>query len=162
MAANGIVTLDTSKVASSHVVGDRNKRVVVSFGDNPTFVAGRRAWIKYRELGVSQASGGALRAQLIIAEPGENQPTGWHLHHCDMQFLYVLKGAIHIAFNPDDVIRLQAGDSVMIPGGTMHMELGQPEGAEVLELSVPADMGTEQCSPPWADVNIDMNMARRS
>lgn len=133
---------------------DGRKRVVASFAERPLYVPGRRSWVKYRELGVTQASNGAMRAQVIEAGQGENKPTGWHLHHCDMQFLYVMSGAIHIAFSPDHVVRLGPGDTIMIPGETMHMELGEPEGLSVLEISLPADMGTEACVPPWGDLEV--------
>jgi len=134
---------------------------VLSFGSEPEFVAGRRAWIKYRELGVTEATEGAMRAQVILAGAGENKPTGWHLHRCDMQFLYVVSGAIHIAFSPERIFRFEAGDSVMIPGGTMHMELGGADGVEVIEVSIPADMGTETCTPPWGDAEIDFANYKR-
>lgn len=158
----GILFLSPSEVAVEDLARSPDSTVAVSFGDRPAYVPGRRSWVQYRELGVSEASAGAMRAQVIVAREGDNQPTGWHLHRCDLQFLYVLEGAIHIAFSPQRVIRLQAGDSIVIPGGTMHMEMGEPDGAQVLEVSVPADMGTETCVPPWADQKIDLTKATRS
>ena len=152
-------TLDVPEIAVDQQAA--NRQLVLSFASEPDFVAGRRAWIKYRELGVTAASKGAMRAQVILAGLGENKPSGWHLHRCDMQFLYVVSGAIHIAFSPDRIFRFEAGDSLMIPGGTIHMELGGDEGVEVIEVSVPAEMGTENCASPWGDVNIDFSTYRR-
>ena len=160
-AEEGIVVLERPGVAVDEPVWGDAQKVVVSFGRAPVYTPGRRSWVKYRELGVTDASERRMRAQVIGAETGDNKPTGWHLHRCEMQFLYVLSGAIHIAFSPDNVVRLGAGDSIMIPGGTMHMELGEPDGVQVLEVSVPADMGTEDCTPPWAGVEIDMRSGRR-
>ena len=152
-------TLDVPAIAVDDQA--KNRQLVLSFASEPEFVSGRRAWIKYRELGVTHASEGAMRAQVIVAGQGENKPTGWHLHRCDMQFLYVISGAIHIAFSPDRIFRFEAGDSVMIPGGTMHMELGGDDGVEVIEVSIPAEMGTETCTPPWGDADIDFSTYRR-
>ena len=44
--------------------------------------------------------------------------------------------------------RLGAGDSVMIPGGLPHQEIATSDDLELLELSVPAEMGTVACDPP--------------
>ena len=145
--------LDYPEIAAQEPFSD--KKVAISFGDRPQYVTGRRAWVKYRELGVTAASGKAMRAQVIKAEEGENQPTGWHMHRCDMQFLFGLRGAIHIAFSPDHVVTLGPGDAMMIPGGVIHQELGQPTGAEVLEVTVPAEITTENVESPWGDVQID-------
>ena len=136
------------------------KNVAVSYGDAPQYVAGRRAWVKYRELGVTAASGGSMRAQVIVAEEGNNQPTGWHIHHCDMQFLFGIKGAIHIAFSPDHIVILGEGDAMLIPGGVIHMELGEPTGVEVLEVTIPAQIGTESVVPPWGDAEVQFKTGR--
>lgn len=148
-------------VGAGELATDRQsagREVVVSLADKPVFAAGRRAWVKYRELGLTEATGGGMRAQVIHAGTA-NESTGWHLHRCDVQFLYVMSGAISIAFSPRRIIRLGAGDSIMIPGGTIHMELGAPEGVEVLEVSIPADMATENVESPWGDEEIDFGMA---
>jgi len=51
-------------------------------------VAGRRSFFKYRDLGVTAASSGKLRAQVTIGADGMTQPTGWHYHVCEGQFVY--------------------------------------------------------------------------
>lgn len=156
--ANGISILDDDELACDRSGAERH--VVLSSGELPEFVSGRRAWVKYRELGVTQATQGAMRAQVIHAGVS-NENTGWHLHRCDMQFLYVVAGAITIAFSPERIVRLEAGDSTMIPGGIAHMEMGGPEGVEVLEVSVPAEMATENVANPFGDVVIDFSAATR-
>ena len=45
-------------------------------------------------------------------------------------------------------MRLEKGDSVLIPGGTPHNETRTADTFEILEISVPAQMGTEPCDPP--------------
>jgi len=35
-----------------------------------------------------------------------------------------------------------------IPGGTPHNETATSDGFELIEVSVPADMGTEPCEAP--------------
>ncbi len=106
------------------------------------YVSGRRAFFKYRDLGVTRATGGKLRAQVTSAEAGMSQPTGWHIHKCEAQLVYMLSGWIDLEFE-DRKVRVQAGDSIMIPGNTPHNETGTSDTFELLEVSVPADMGTE-------------------
>jgi len=155
---DGTYLLDRSRVAVDKPAND--SKVAISFGDKPVFMSGRRSWIKYRELGVTEATDGAMRAQVINSAPENTEPTGWHLHRCDLQFLYVVQGAMYLAFSPTDVVRLSAGDSVMIPGGTIHYELGRREGVQVIEVTLPAEIGTENVESPWGDVEIDFANAR--
>jgi hypothetical protein len=42
----------------------------------------------------------------------------------------------------------QQGESLYIPGGLRHNETAASRDLELLELSVPADMGTVTCDPP--------------
>jgi mannose-6-phosphate isomerase-like protein (cupin superfamily) len=155
-ADSGIFTIEKPNVATDNATP--GKRVVVSKGNAPHFIPGRRSWVRYRELGVTEATNGEMRAQVLHAGTA-NESTGWHLHRCDMQFLYCIDGAITIAFSPDHIVRLEAGDSMMIPGGTIHIEPGAPEGVEILEISIPADMGTESVPNPYGDVQIDFSKA---
>jgi quercetin dioxygenase-like cupin family protein len=75
------------------------------------------------------------------------KPTGWHIHKCQAQLVYMLSGWIDLEFE-DRRVRIKAGDSIMIPGGTPHNETGTSDTFELLEVSVPADMGTEPCEAP--------------
>jgi quercetin dioxygenase-like cupin family protein len=112
------------------------------------FVAGRREFFKYRDLGVTAATNGRMRAQVMSAADGMTKPTGWHYHECDGQFVYALSGWVDLEFEDGQTLRLQAGESLFIPGGMRHNETDISDDLEILELSVPADMGTEACEPP--------------
>jgi quercetin dioxygenase-like cupin family protein len=122
-------------------------KVAVAAKDNANYVAGRRAFFKYRDLGVTDGTNGFMRAQVTSAEKGMSQPTGWHVHKCQAQFVYMLSGWVDLEFE-DRKVRIQAGDSIMIPGNTPHNEIGTSDTFELLEVSVPADMGTEPCEAP--------------
>lgn len=121
--------------------------VAVASAADPVLVAGRRAFFTYRDLGVTKGSQGRLRAQVTMARDGMTEPTGWHVHLCEGQFVYMLSGWIDLVF-ADRKVRLEAGDSVFIPGGTPHNETGASASFELLEFSVPAEMGTRPCDPP--------------
>ena len=113
-----------------------------------SYVAGRRAFFKYRDLGVTAATGGRIRAQVTSAEPGMSQPTGWHIHKCEAQLVYMLSGWIELEFAGNRKCGCSAGDSILIPGNTPHNEPRTSDTFELLEVSVPAEMGTEPCDAP--------------
>ena len=111
-------------------------------------VAGRRAFFKYRDLGVTAGSNGQMRAQVMSAADGMSKPTGWHYHVCEGQFVYTLKGWVELEFEDGTSCRLEAGDSCFIPGGMRHNEIGTSDDLEILEVCLPADMGTVPVEPP--------------
>lgn len=115
---------------------------------NATYVPGRRSFFKYRDLGVTAATGGKMRAQVTSATQGLGKPTGWHYHLCDHQLVYMLKGWVDLEFEDGTKVHLMPGESLMIPGGMRHNETGTADELELLEVSVPAEMKTVACDPP--------------
>ena len=89
--------------------------VAVATKENAQYVAGRRAFFKYRDLGVTAATHRRMRAQVTSAEQGMSQPTGWHVHKCEAQFVYMLSGWIDLEF-ADRKVRLGAGEFDADPG----------------------------------------------
>jgi len=125
-------------------------KLAVTTAKHPEFAKGRRDFFKYRDLGVTKATEGWMRAQVTTAITGMTQPTGWHYHVCEGQFVYTLKGWVELEFEDGTVCRLEPGDSVFIPGGLRHNEIATSDDLEILEVSVPADMGTVPVDPPSA------------
>jgi len=123
-------------------------KLALARADTPNYVAGRRSFFKYRDLGVTEATEGQMRAQVTSATQGMGEPTGWHYHVCEQQFVYMLKGWVDLEFEDGQKIRLMAGDSLMIPGGMRHNETGTADELEILEVSVPAKMNTVVCEKP--------------
>jgi quercetin dioxygenase-like cupin family protein len=123
-------------------------KLVHATSANAPFVEGRRTFLKYQDLGVTAASSGRMRAQVMSATAGMTEPTGWHYHVCDGQFVYVLKGWVDLEFEDGQKLRVQGGESLYIPGGLLHNETATSEMLEILEVSVPADMGTVACEAP--------------
>lgn len=121
---------------------------VVARKDEPHHIKGRRDFFDYIDLGVTDGSNRAMRAQITRAKQGMTQPTGWHVHLCEGQFVYMLKGWVELQFADGETIRVGEGDSVYIPGHTPHNEIRTSDDFELIEFSVPADMGTEPCDPP--------------
>lgn len=147
MTENG--TADASLGKPGKLGKEQGFRFVAAHGNDLPVLKGRRNWMDYLDFGVTDATGGRMRAQRIIVT-GKTQGTDWHYHVCEMQFFYVLKG--HIVFQLEDgsTLRLDAGDAGFIPGGYKHAEIDISEDFDTLELSVPADLGTVPCDPPEA------------
>lgn len=114
----------------------------------PVLVKGRREFFKYRDLGVAEASGGGMRAQVMMASQGMSRPTGWHYHECDGQFIYIIKGWVDLEFEDGRTIRVEEGDSLFIPGYLRHNEIRTADTLEILEVSTPGVMGTKPCEAP--------------
>ena len=127
---------------------EKAKEVVIARADNPELVQGRREFFSYRELGVTKATDGQMRAQVTIATQGLSEETGWHVQLCEGQFVYILAGWVDLEFAGNRKERIVAGDSIFIPGDTPHNETATSEEFQILEVSIPADMGTEPCSKP--------------
>jgi len=123
-------------------------KVAVTTAKAPDYVEGRRNFFKYRDLGVTRASDGWMRAQVMQAVTGMTEPTGWHYHVCDGQFVYALKGFVELEFEDGTQCRLEAGDSCFIPGGLKHNEIRTSDDVEILEVCLPANMGTVPCEAP--------------
>jgi mannose-6-phosphate isomerase-like protein (cupin superfamily) len=124
------------------------QKVAHARSSEPVLVKGRRSFFQYRDLGVADASAGAMRAQVMSSSEGLSRPTGWHYHECDGQFVYVLKGWVDLQFEDGRAIRVEEGDSLFIPGFLRHNETRTSETLEILEVSVPGQMGTTPCDPP--------------
>jgi quercetin dioxygenase-like cupin family protein len=115
--------------------------------ENALAVPGRRTFFNYRDLGIPEASGGRMRAQVMMAT-GDFERTGWHYHICESQFVHVLKGSVDRAFEDGTERCVKEGESLYIPGGLKHNEIEMSPDLEDLEVCVPADMGTVPCDPP--------------
>lgn len=140
----------TTRAAAAAAPADsaEAKKPVYAPASDPSFIEGRRKFFKYRELGATAASEGKVRAQVTIAKEGMTQPTGWHYHQCDVQFIYLLKGWLDLEFEGGEKFHMTPGDSLYIPGGVRHNETGTSDDFEILEISLPAEMGTVACDPP--------------
>ena len=123
-------------------------KVAVTSAKQPDYTEGRRSFFKYRDLGVTAASEGWMRAQVMTAVTGMTEPTGWHYHVCEGQFVYALKGFVELEFEDGTQCRLEAGNSCFIPGGLPHNEIRTSDDVEILEVCLPANMGTVPCEPP--------------
>lgn len=108
---------------------------------------GRREFVAYRDLGVEAATGGQMGAT-VARLTGEGQATGWHYHTCDFQFFYVLNGWLEVEIEGSGLVRLETGGCAFLSKGTLHNELRTSPDIEVLEITLPAAIGTVKAEAP--------------
>jgi mannose-6-phosphate isomerase-like protein (cupin superfamily) len=127
---------------------EQGMKLLKSFVSETPYSPGRRPFFKYRDLGLEAATGGRMRAYHNSSIAGMTEPTGWHYHICEMQFVYVLKGKLTIEFEDGTVATFTAGDSFFVPGGVRHNEIYASEDKEALEVSVPGKIETVNVERP--------------
>jgi quercetin dioxygenase-like cupin family protein len=66
---------------------------------------------------------------------------------CEAQFVFGLKGWVDLEFEDGRKIRLQAGESLLIPGGMKHNETATSEESNC-SVTLPGEMGTVPCERP--------------
>jgi mannose-6-phosphate isomerase-like protein (cupin superfamily) len=136
---------DSATLSQSKTSGQKVAHARIA---EPVLVKGRRDFFTYRDLGVGEGSAGAMRAQVMKATQGLSQPTGWHYHECDGQFIYILKGWVELQFEDGRTLKVEEGDSLFIPGHLRHNEIRTADEMEILEVSIPGELGTRPCDPP--------------
>lgn len=122
---------------------------VISLDDAPE-IPGRRTFLQYFDLGIADASKGLISTQLTRVRTGMSNPTGWHYHECDFQWLLVTKGWLELQFEDGQTQRVDAGSVCFIPGGYRHNETGTSDDLEFLEIFMPPKPRTVAVDSPLA------------
>jgi quercetin dioxygenase-like cupin family protein len=103
---------------------------------------GLRGYFEYRDLGIKRATGGKVIAHVIRARPGKAPHGEWHMHDCEMQFVYVLKGWVRFEYEGVGEVLMKAGTCFYQPPRIRHRELAHSPDVEMLEVVAPADFKT--------------------
>ncbi|RSH81666.1 uncharacterized protein EHS24_007847 [Apiotrichum porosum] len=120
-------------------------KLVVSHAKDATYTQGLRSFFAYRDLGIKDATNGAVAAHVIRGVPGSHATGIAHLHRTTFQMVYVLKGWVEFEYEGQDgVVHLEPGDSVYQPPGIRHREVAHSDDVEMLEVVLPGDFGTEE------------------
>jgi quercetin dioxygenase-like cupin family protein len=104
---------------------------------------GLRPFFEYRDLGIRDATNGAIVAHVIRAKPGMQLHPERHHHEVEFQMVYVLKGWVRFQYEGVGEVTLKAGSCVHQPPGIRHTELAHSDDLELLEIVMPADFRTE-------------------
>ena len=121
------------------------QRIAVSHHREEDFKAdGLRAYARYRDLGIADATSGLARAH-VIRFTGPCNPaevSKLHFHAVDFQMVYVLKGWVKTYMEGQGETLMQEGSAWTQPPKIKHMILDYSDDAEVLEIILPADFKT--------------------
>ena len=120
------------------------QKFTVSHHDEQDFRSGLRNYAKYRDLGISQATGGMVQAHVIRFVPPSRpeEVAKRHYHDVDFQMVYVLKGWLRSEFEGEGEIVLRSGACRIQPSGIKHTVLEYSDDCEVLEIIMPAEFET--------------------
>jgi len=104
---------------------------------------GLRTYARYRDLGMSKATGGLLQAHVIRMVPPCDPAvvSKRHFHDVDLQMIYVLNGWIKGEYD-GEVMTLHKGAAWLQPPRIKHTVLDYSEDCELLEIVVPAEFKT--------------------
>jgi quercetin dioxygenase-like cupin family protein len=109
---------------------------------------GLRSYFEYRDLGIKRATRGKVVAHVIRARPGKAPHGDWHMHDCDAQFVYVLKGWVEFEYEGVGKVTMRAGSCFYQPPRIRHREIRHSKDIEMLEVVAPADFETLDATPP--------------
>jgi hypothetical protein len=121
------------------------QRVAISHHRDEDFKAdGLRAYAKYRDLGIADATGGLARAHVIrlIGPCNPQEVSKLHFHDVDFQMVYVLKGWVKTYMEGQGENLMKEGSSWTQPPRIRHLIMDYSDDVELLEVILPADFKT--------------------
>jgi hypothetical protein len=120
------------------------QRFTASHFRDTDFRTGLRSYAAYRDLGISDATGGMVQAHVIRFVPPcrPEEVSKLHYHDVDFQMVYVLKGWIKTEFDGEGTVVMQTGSAWIQPPRIKHKVLDYSDDCEVLEIILPADFKT--------------------
>ena len=96
-----------------------------------------------RDLGVKNATGGALEARILAAAKPCQGNIGQHRHNVEFQMFYVLKGSGTFYFEGTGEVEVTPGSCVNMPAGVVHDLLHHSDDLEFIEIISPPQHDTE-------------------
>jgi len=130
-------------------------------GRPQNWIAGR-AGMEYRDL-IPDRLGGRVIASHIRITQGGVVPDYVHYHKIRFQMIYCKSGSIRVVYEDQGApFVLEAGDCVLQPPEIRHRVLESSAGAEVIEVSSPAEHETwveHEIKLPTVDVKPDRDFS---
>lgn len=125
--------------------GKPHQKFTYSHLEDDSFEEGLRAYAKYRDLGMVEATSGMVRAHVIKLLPpfDAEEVSKRHKHDVQFQFLYCLKGWMKGEYDGQEVV-MREGSCWLQPPNIEHTVLGYSDDCELLEIIMPADFDTKE------------------
>lgn len=133
------------KSAAAPVSGKRLKqRPAISHYHEEEFVGGLRAYAKYRDLGVAEATGGVAQAHVIrlIGPCDPKEVSKLHYHDAEFQLVYVLNGWVKTYMDGVGEQTMRPGSCWTQPPRIKHLIRDYSDNCELLEVILPAQFKT--------------------
>jgi quercetin dioxygenase-like cupin family protein len=108
---------------------------------------GLRDFFLYKDLGMADATGGRVLAQLVKANLPPEEGTGWHQHVAAWHMVLMTKGWARFMYEDKEHL-VEAGDCVHQRPGITHYLFDYSPDMEYLEVVSPADFGTVDVDGP--------------
>jgi mannose-6-phosphate isomerase-like protein (cupin superfamily) len=135
----------TRRAAAAGTKRRPKQRIAVSHHREEDFKAdGLRAYAKYRDLGIKDATHGLAQAHVIrLQGPCDPQEVSkLHYHDVEFQMVYVLKGWVKTYMDGQGEMLMKEGGCWTQPPKVRHMILDYSDDVELLEVILPADFKT--------------------
>ena len=115
-----------------------------------TWTKGLRQIFEYRDLGIEAGTDGDYVAHVIRAndEQEADQIHEWHVHDCNFQMVYILRGWVTFEYEGVGVRTLHEGDCINQVPMIKHREIECSKDLELLEIVAPANFGTRVVDGP--------------
>jgi quercetin dioxygenase-like cupin family protein len=121
------------------------QRIAVSHHREEDFKSdGLRAYAKYRDLGIKDATHGAAQAHVIrlIGPCNPQEVSKLHYHDIEFQMVYVLKGWVKTYMEGQGELLMKEGGCWTQPPRVKHMILDYSDDVELLEVILPGEFKT--------------------
>lgn len=121
------------------------QRIAISHHREEDFKAdGLRAYAKYRDLGIKDATHGAAQAHVIRLQGPCNpeEVSKLHYHDIEFQMVYVLKGWVKTYMEGQGELLMREGGCWTQPPRVKHMILDYSDDVELLEVILPGEFRT--------------------
>jgi mannose-6-phosphate isomerase-like protein (cupin superfamily) len=121
------------------------QRIAISHHREEDFKAdGLRAYAKYRDLGIADATHGLAQAHVIRLQGPCNpaEVSKLHYHDVEFQMVYVLKGWVKTYMEGQGETLMKEGSAWTQPPRIKHLIMDYSDDVELLEVILPADFKT--------------------
>jgi len=118
-----------------------------SHARDATFEVGMRDTFEYRDLGIAEATGGKVLAQVIRTRGKAGGESEMHTHDLDFHMVYILKGKATFYFEDVGNVEFTAGSCWYQRPGIAHKQVSFSDDFEVLEITIPAEFRTSTVAP---------------
>jgi hypothetical protein len=121
------------------------QRIAVSHHSEEDFKTdGLRAYAKYRDLGIADATNGLAQAHVIrlIGPCNPAEVSKLHYHDVEFQMVYVLKGWVKTYMEGQGETLMKQDSAWTQPPRIKHMILDYSDDVELLEVILPAEFKT--------------------